>query len=91
MAAVTPRTITNPVEYLRQLATVRGSGYALDNGENEEHGGCVAVAIAGTDVPAAISLSAPTARLSPVVIEEIAAALRATAARVADELRRADA
>jgi IclR family transcriptional regulator, acetate operon repressor len=91
MGAVTPRTITDPEEYLRQLGTVRRNGFAVDNGENEEHGGCVAVAIAGTDVPSAISLSAPTARLSPAVIAEIAAALRNTAALVADELERTDA
>jgi DNA-binding IclR family transcriptional regulator len=49
------------------------------------------VAITGTDVPAAISLSAPTARLSPTVIDEIASALNTTAARVADELKRTNA
>jgi IclR family acetate operon transcriptional repressor len=86
MVAVTPRTITDPDEYLRQLAPVRENGFALDYGENEEHGGCVAVAIAGAAVPAAISLSAPIARLSPAGIEEVASALRETASRVAQEL-----
>jgi IclR family transcriptional regulator, acetate operon repressor len=86
MVAVTPRTITDPDEFLRQLATVRENGFAVDYGENEEHGGCVAVAIAGADVAAAISLSAPTARLSPAGIDEVASALRETAARVAEEL-----
>jgi IclR family transcriptional regulator, acetate operon repressor len=88
MVAVTPRTITDPDEYLRQLATVRENGFALDYGENEEHGGCVAVAITGAAVPAAISLSAPIARLSPAGIDEVASALRETAARVAQELAR---
>jgi IclR family acetate operon transcriptional repressor len=91
MVAVTPRTITDPDEYLRQLATVRENGFALDYGENEEHGGCVAVAITGAAVPAAISLSAPIARLSPAGIEEVASALQETAARVAQELGRAHA
>jgi IclR family acetate operon transcriptional repressor len=86
MPAITSRTITDPEEYVRQLAAVRRNGFALDNGENEEHGGCVAVAIAGVDIPAAISLSAPAARLSPTGIEEIAAALRQAAARIAEEL-----
>jgi IclR family transcriptional regulator, acetate operon repressor len=85
MAAITSRTITDPDEFLRQLVSVRRNGFAVDNGENEEHGGCVAVAITGVDVPAAISLSAPTARLSPARIDEIAAALRETAARIAGE------
>jgi IclR family acetate operon transcriptional repressor len=91
MVAVTPRTITDPDEFLRQLATVRKNGFALDYGENEEHGGCVAVAIAGADVSAAISLSAPTSRLSPTGIDEVASALRETAARVAEELEPAHA
>jgi DNA-binding IclR family transcriptional regulator len=34
-------------------------------------------------------LSAPTARLSPAVIDEIAAALREAAARIAEEIQRA--
>jgi DNA-binding IclR family transcriptional regulator len=91
MVAVTPRTITDLDEYLRQLATVRRTGFALDYGENEEHGGCVAVAIAGAGIPAAISLSAPTSRLSQPVIDEVASALRETAARLAEELEPAHA
>ena len=91
MVAVTPRTITDPDEYLRQLATVRDNGFALDYGENEEHGGCVAVAVGGAAAPAAISLSAPIARLSPAGIDEVASALRETAARVAQELEPAHA
>lgn len=89
MAVVTPRTITDPEEFIRQLSVARRKGFAVDNGENEEHGACVAVAIAGADVPAAISLSAPAARLSPPVIEEIAAALQNTAARIREELEHA--
>jgi IclR family acetate operon transcriptional repressor len=91
MAPVTPRTITDEEEYLRDLASVRRRGFALDDGENEEGGGCVAVAVRGADVPAAISLSAPAARLSPDRIAEVAAALSTTAARLAEELERADA
>jgi IclR family transcriptional regulator, acetate operon repressor len=86
MVPVTARTITDPDEYLRQLATVREIGFAVDHGENEEHGGCVAVAIMQTGVSAAISLSAPIARLSPARVDEVAAALRETAARVVEEL-----
>jgi IclR family acetate operon transcriptional repressor len=91
MPALTPRTITDPDEYLRQLVTVRKTGYAHDNGENEEHGGCIAVAITGVELAAALSLSAPTARLASAGIEEIAEALRQTAARVGEEVARAHA
>lgn len=88
MAALTSRTITDPDEYLRQLVAVRTKGYAHDNGENEEHGGCVAVAITEVDVAAALSLSAPAARLAPAGTEEIAEALRQTAARIGEEVGR---
>lgn len=91
MEAVTPQTITDPEEYLRQLGGVRKRGYAVDVGENEEAGGCVAVAIVGAHVPGAISLSAPTTRLASSRIEEVAPALREAAARVVEELERAHA
>jgi IclR family acetate operon transcriptional repressor len=82
MAPMTPRTITDEGEYLRDLAGVRRRGFALDSGENEEGGGCVAVGVPGADVPAAISLSAPAGRLSAERIEEVAAALREASARL---------
>jgi DNA-binding IclR family transcriptional regulator len=90
MAALTPRTITEPEDFLRQLVVVRKKGYAHDSGENEEHGGCVAVAITGVEVAAALSLSAPTARLAPTGTDEIAEALRQTAARIGEEVGRAN-
>lgn len=91
MARVTPRTITEPVQLLREIAEVRRRGFAVESGENEEGGGCVAVVISGFDVPAAVSVSAPDARLSPERVQEVVAALRDVAARVADELQQMDA
>jgi IclR family acetate operon transcriptional repressor len=88
MAPVTRSTITDAEQYLHDLVEVRRRGYALDDGENEEGGGCVAVAVNGANLPAAISLSAPASRLSPDRIAEIAAALRETAGRLAERLER---
>jgi IclR family acetate operon transcriptional repressor len=82
MAPMTPRTITDEDDYLREIAGVRRRGFALDSGENEEGGGCVAVAVPGAGVPAAISLSAPAGRLSAERIEEVVAALREASARL---------
>jgi IclR family transcriptional regulator, acetate operon repressor len=90
MEPVTPRTITDPERYLRDLADVRRQGYALDDGENEEGGGCVAVALRGANVPLAISLSAPASRLSPDRVAEVASALRESAGRLVERLERAD-
>jgi IclR family acetate operon transcriptional repressor len=87
MPQLTTRTITDPDRFLRELAAVRERGYALDNGENEEDGRCVAVPVPGSRVPAAISLSAPAGRFPPGSLEEVADALRAAAERVSVELR----
>lgn len=72
----TPNTITSIDTYLDELAKVRRVGYAVDNGENELDGRCVAVPILGTRLPAAISLSAPSARFTVQDVERAAAALK---------------
>lgn len=81
----TSRTITDPRAFLREVEGVRARGYAVDNGENEEDGRCIAVPVPGARVPAAISLSAPAARFSLDGVEGVAEALRETAARLAGE------
>jgi IclR family transcriptional regulator, acetate operon repressor len=91
MPARTARTITDPEQFLQELATVRARGHATDNGENEEGGSCVGVDLAGCRLPAALSLSAPSARLEPGQVQEVAAALRRAARLVAEEVERADA
>jgi IclR family transcriptional regulator, acetate operon repressor len=82
----TSRTITDPDVFLREIAVVREIGFAIDNGENEEDGRCVAVPIRGGRVRAAMSLSAPAQRFSLERAEEVAAALREAAGQVAHEL-----
>lgn len=72
MPARTGRTITDPDEFIARLQQIRQSGYAIDDRENEEYGRCVAVPVTGVGFPAAISLSAPAARLSEA--EALAAA-----------------
>jgi IclR family acetate operon transcriptional repressor len=64
MPARTERTITDPEEFLESVSQNRQVGYALDDGENEADGRCVAVPINLLSFPAAISLSAPAARFS---------------------------
>jgi IclR family acetate operon transcriptional repressor len=88
MTAVTPRTITDPEEFLRQLALARKRGFAVDNGENEEGGRCVAVPLPLEGVRAAISLSAPAFRFSLERVEPVAAALIQTAQNVVRQLTR---
>lgn len=82
----TSRTITDSNVFLREIAVVREIGLAIDNGENEEDGRCVAVPIARSRLPAAISLSAPAQRFSLDGAEEVATALREVAKRLAGEI-----
>jgi IclR family transcriptional regulator, acetate operon repressor len=71
----TSKTITEKARYLGELEKVRAQGFALDVGENEEDGRCVAVPFQNGRVLAAISLSAPAARLKVDQMEGIATEL----------------
>lgn len=91
MPKLTLRTITEPERFLLELEEVRRRGYAIDNGENEEGGRCVAVPLPLEGVRAAVSVSAPAFRFSLEHVEPVAAALMQTAQSVAQELTREDA
>ena len=86
MAKLTPRTVTDPDTFLRELDRIRHQGYAVDDGENEPDGRCVAVPVRVQGLQAGLSLSAPTARLPLARLPEIARALREAAERLAVEL-----
>lgn len=62
MAQVTRKTTTSVDGYVSELAHVRKVGYAIDDGENDIDGRCVAVPLTSTRIPAAISISAPAFR-----------------------------
>lgn len=82
MPALTARTVTDPQRLFAELEEVRARGYALDNGENEPDGRCVAVPMVGSRLPTAVSLSAPAARFPLAQVDEVAAALREVAERL---------
>jgi IclR family acetate operon transcriptional repressor len=86
MPRKTPQTITSIERLLDELELVRTDGYALDDGENEVDGRCVAVRIPTDALHAAVSLSAPAARFPRDEVEDAADQLRAVAKRIADEL-----
>ncbi len=79
----TPNTITTPDDYVAELGRVRRLGYAVDDGENEIDGRCVAVPILGTRLPAALSLSAPASRFPQQQLANAAKELRRIAERIA--------
>jgi DNA-binding IclR family transcriptional regulator len=77
----TERTHTSPESLRADLAEIRDRGYAIDDFENEDGVRCVAVAVvdhAGQPV-AAVSVSGPTARVTPERVPEIAALAMPTA------------
>jgi IclR family transcriptional regulator, acetate operon repressor len=80
----TPRTLTDPAAFGRELAAVRERGWAVDDEEEELGVRCLAVPVGpGPQAVAAVSVSAPASRLDhgqPAVVE----ALR----RAADDLAR---
>lgn len=88
MPALTPKTITSADGFLRELGAVRDRRFAVDDGENEEGGRCVAVALP-YPFGAAMSLSAPAARLPRENLPEVAATLQRAADDIAQEVRNA--
>jgi DNA-binding IclR family transcriptional regulator len=64
---LTPKSITNVRSLLAELAVVRREGIARDNEENSLNVYCIAVPIRGPSgrVAAALSISAPKARMNP--------------------------
>ncbi|WP_291429192.1 IclR family transcriptional regulator [Deinococcus sp.] len=84
----TAHTLTSPDDVLAALTRVQEQGFALDDQERELGVRCVAVPVrgAGGEVAAALSVSAPTSRLSPADVPRFLAAAQATAARIGARL-----
>ncbi len=85
---MTARTVVDPATFLSQIAEARRLGYALDDEENEEGGRCVAAPVfdhTGRPV-AAISISAPTARLALEDVPKVGAQVRAAALAISASL-----
>jgi IclR family pca regulon transcriptional regulator len=87
---LTPRTITDEAELTRELAQVRAQGYALTDEELEEGLRSIAVPVHdGTgSVVAGINVAMHAARRSlRECVDDILPELRATAARIEEDLR----
>ncbi|HEY7222527.1 MAG TPA: IclR family transcriptional regulator [Micromonosporaceae bacterium] len=82
MPAMTATTITSLDRFLEELALTRRRGYAVDNGEQEVGVSCIAVPVAGAPTPAAISVSGPEGRVSPLLQTATLNALRRSAGRL---------
>jgi len=85
---MTPRSIGTLAELSSELATVRAQGYATNIDEHEMGATGVSVRIDGPPgvTPAALTVNAPSVRLPPERIPEVAAIARAFADRIAAKL-----
>jgi DNA-binding IclR family transcriptional regulator len=88
LAAVTPRTITDPALLRRELLRVRERGYATNVEELEPGYTAVAVPVRaqGGHVVAALSIGGPRLRLGPDRLAEIAKILPPPALRISERL-----
>lgn len=84
---MTPYTITDYEEFLRELDEVRERGYALDNEENETGVRCIAAAFADYTgkVKYAFSISAPVSRMDNDRIKELSGYVLDIKARIEKE------
>lgn len=86
MPANTPHTITEPAALLAELARIKAAGHALDDEEQELGVRCVAVPLPGAPVPAAISVSGPSGRLTTDAVAEVIPVMLRTAHRITRDL-----
>lgn len=82
----TPHTVTDPEEFVAHLADVRERGYALDEGEQEVGVRCVAVAVPGSTLPLAMSVSGPAPRMTEELVADALPVLRDAARSLGSEL-----
>ena len=87
MPARTERTITSVEAMLTELATIRETGFAVDDGEQELGVRCVAVPVPDLPFRAAISVSGPSSRVTAEQVQLIAPAARTAAAELTGVFR----
>ncbi len=88
MPSYTEHTFTDRDALLRELAKIAQQGYALDEAEQELGVRCVAVAVPGAPVPAAVSVSGPSGRLTMEAVERIAPVVQRIATSLGSTLSR---
>jgi len=88
MPSYTEHTFTDQDALLRELTKIAQQGYALDEAEQELGVRCVAVAVPGAPVPAAVSVSGPSGRLTMEAVERIAPVVQRIANSLGSTLSR---
>jgi IclR family acetate operon transcriptional repressor len=90
MPAYTEHTFTDPDALVHELEKIAKQGYALDESEQELGVRCVAVAVPGAPVPAAVSVSGPSGRLTEEAVAHIAPAVQRIAVELGNSLSRSE-
>ncbi|MET7989324.1 IclR family transcriptional regulator [Amycolatopsis sp. NPDC005232] len=86
MPAYTEHTFTDPSSLAVELTRIASQGYALDEAEQELGVRCIAVAVPGMPVPAAVSVSGPSGRLTADAVASIAPVVQKIADRLSQQL-----
>lgn len=88
LAAVTDRTITDPVKLRKDLASVRKRGYSISNGERQAGAASIAAPVFDHDgrVVAVISVAGPALRFKPDADASVVADLLGCAGRISAQL-----
>ncbi|MEV8612690.1 IclR family transcriptional regulator [Amycolatopsis sp. NPDC051373] len=86
MPAYTEHTFTDPGALAAELTRIASQGYALDEAEQELGVRCIAVAVPGMPVPAAVSVSGPSGRLTADAVASIAPVVQKVADRLSQQL-----
>lgn len=88
LARLTPNTVTDKEELIRQLASLRERGYSIDNEEIEIGLRCVGAPVRNQagEVIAAIAISAPRFRLRPEDFDRFGAMVRQAADAISARL-----
>lgn len=81
---ITPKSITRPREFIREIEVTKQRGFAIDDEENEIGGRCVAAAVRDYlgEAIAAVSLSVPIQRFPEERVEEYGGMVK----KAADEI-----
>lgn len=86
MPAATDLSITDVDRLLVELDTIRGQGYAVDDGEQEIGVRCFAVPVPHAPTPTALSVSGPAARVTYEFGAAAVPVLQAAAVQISTEL-----
>ncbi len=88
MKKLTPRTITSPARFLKELERVREQGYAVDDEENSPEVRCVAAPIFGASgqIEASLGMTGTIHQVSLEMLPRLAAAVKDATLRISHQL-----